>query len=198
MTVRTESLLRSGNMEMTLKALVELFAATKQTEGRTEKTIAWYRDMIGRFVSYLTGDHEPTLREFTVHQARAFVASLQQKDTRYKNYPFRSEVEGGLSPSTIHGYVRALKAFASWLHEEGFTQENRVKRLKRPKLPEPIIEVLSNEEIATILKSLNPRTRLGSRQHLIITLLLETGIRASELCNLTLDRVDLKEDCLRV
>ena len=198
MGVKTESLLRSRNMEMTLSDLLELFAATKRTEGRAEKTVSWYEEMIGRFVRYLQDDTEPMLEDLCLQNARAFVSSLQQKRTRYEAHPFRTETEGGLSPSTIHGYVRALKAFSSWLHEEGFTAENVLHRLRRPKLPEPMIEILSNDEISRILTSLNPNTRLGSRQHLIITILLETGIRASELCSLTLDRIDLKGDALKV
>jgi site-specific recombinase XerD len=198
MMVRTESLLRSRNMAMPLSDLLELFVATKRTEGRAEKTLSWYEEMIGRFVAFLTDGAEPGLEDLSLDNARAFVASLQRQKTRYQTHPFRHETRGGLSPSTIHAYVRAIKAFASWLCEEGFTADNRLERLKRPKLPEPMIEVLSNDEISRILTSLNPNTRLGSRQHLIITVLLETGIRATELCTLTLDRVDLKADALRV
>jgi len=36
---------------------------------------------------------------------------------------------------TIHGYVRTLKAFASWLEREGYTSDNRFKKLKPPKVP---------------------------------------------------------------
>jgi len=183
-------------MEQTIKALIEMFVATKQTEGRTAKTTEWYRQMITRFADYLGA--EPTIKDFTIDNARLFIASLQQRETRYPNHPWREEVEGKLSANTVDGYVRALKAFSSWLAEEGYTRTNILSRLKRPKLPETMIQVLSDEEVQTILEGINENTLLGARQYLIVLLLYDTGIRAQELCTLTLDNVDLEENVIKV
>ena len=194
MVTRTELILRREEMELTLDRTLEMFLATKQTEGRTPKTISWYQDMITRFIEYLQDGTPTTLAHFSLDNARSFVASLQNQETRYADHPFREEVDGGLAPSTIHGYVRALKAFASWLHEEEFTEANRLHRLKRPKLPEPVIEILSDEEILRLLASIKPRSVLGSRQYLLVAMLLDTGMRASELCHISLDDISL-DDC---
>ena len=136
--------------------------------------------------------------ELTLANARAFVAQLQERDTRYDDHPITPTQEGGLSPFTIHGYVRVIKAFASWLHEEGFTTANVMKRLKRPKLPKPVIEILTDEEIERLLNSFNPKTFLGLRMLIITLLLLDTGIRASELLGLELGDIDWGNDTIRV
>ena len=108
MGTRTQKLLRRERMEITVPTLIELFAATKQTEGRSPRTITWYVRTLSRFARYLANGDEATLSDVTVHNARAFVAWLQQKDTRYEGHCLRPTEDGGLSPSTVHSYVRAL------------------------------------------------------------------------------------------
>ena len=63
------------------------------------------------------------------------MAHLQNRTTRFEAHPLTPPQEGGLSPYTVHGYVRTLKVFAAWLAEEGLTGTNVLARLKKPKLP---------------------------------------------------------------
>lgn len=183
-------------MEAPLASLIELFAATKQTEGRSPKTIQWYRDFMAKFSAFVGDD--PSIRDVNIENARLFIADLQSRTERYTGHPFAKPRKGGLSPHTIHAYVRVLKTFSSWLFEEGFTKANVLGRLKRPKLPEPMIEILSGAEIANIVSRINPNCLLGSRNYLIVLLLLDTGIRAQELTTLMLVNTFTNESCLKV
>ena len=195
---KTEELLRRERMDSKLSTLIDLFVATKQTEGRSEATVQWYRDKLMRFADFLHDGDIATISDVSLSTARAFVASLQHQERVYEDHPFRKPREGGLSSHTIHGYVRTLKVFSAWLFEEGFTAENVLERLKRPKVSAPVIEVLSDGELQQILASIEPRTVQGARQQLVFLLLLDTGIRASELCGIELDDVRLDQDCLKV
>jgi integrase/recombinase XerC/integrase/recombinase XerD len=91
-----------------------------------------------------------------------------------------------------------LKVFGTWLHEDGLTSHNIFARLKRPKLPKSVIKILTEQEIHSILDSINPNCFLGARQYLIALLLLDTGIRASELCTLTLPNIFIDENKILV
>lgn len=195
MGVRTREALRRERMETTLSVLVELFITTKQTEGRSANTISWYRRMLGRFVEH-AGDIP--LRELSVETARAFVASLQAQAERWQDHPYKKAEEGGLSGNTVQAYVRALKAFSAWLQEEGYTPTDRFEKLKRPKVGKAVIEILSEEEIRRIYACINPNCFLGARLHTVISLLLDTGMRAEELCTLKLKDVHLEEGYLKV
>ena len=185
-------------MELTLPTLIDLFITTKQTEGKSPRTLNWYRDKLIHFARYLGNGSEAKLKDLSLDDARSFIAWLQNKPCRYSDHPLQPEKQGGLSPYTIHGYVRALKAFSSWLYEEGFTRRNLFARLKRPKVPQPVIQILSDEEIAAIIKAINPNCFLGARLYVMVLLLLDTGIRASELCTLTLDNTFVDEDYIKV
>ncbi len=67
-----------------------------------------------------------------------------------------------------------------------------------PRVQKKMVDVLSKEEIARILGSLNPRTAGGSRDHAIVMALLDCGLRASEILTLKDRDVDLEEGILRV
>ena len=185
-------------MEITAYTLIDLFCATKQTEGKSPKSISWYKSNLTRFADFASNGAEATLPELNLHTARAFVASLQEKKVKYDDNPLRPQENQGLSPSTIHGYVRTLKTFGSWLVEEGFSGTNPYKRLKAPKVPQTMIEVLSEGELGQLLKAINPTCFLGSRLYVIVLLLLDTGIRASELCGLTLENTFVNDGYIKV
>ncbi len=195
---RTRQTLRREKMDITVKTLIELFLSTKSTEGRSPRTVSWYRDKLTHFDHFLSNGHDAVLPDFTLDQARAFIASLQEREERFSEHPRRKAIPGGLSSYTIHGYVRSLKAFSAWLVQEDFIPRDPLAKLKRPKGGEPMIEILSEQEIADIFNGVNPNTFNGARMFAIALLLLDTGIRASECCGLTLDSTHLDEDYVKV
>jgi hypothetical protein len=87
--------------------------------------------MLSKFAAFV-GD-EGTIKDFTLQNARAFVAELQGRSERYSNHPTMPTMKGGLSAYTIHGYVRSLKVFAAWPLDAGFTNSNILVKLRRPK-----------------------------------------------------------------
>ena len=196
MGARSIDILRREKMTIGLDQLTELFLATKSTEGKTEKTVDWYRQKLATFAAFL--GEEATLPSFSLHSARAFVAHLQGKDRKFNDHPYRPTIEEGLSAYTVQGYARTLKSFSSWLAEETFTPKNELARLKLPKAPEPVIEILTDDEIKRIMEVINPKCLLGARMHTIVVMLLDTGMRGSELCGLGLDDLHLNEGWLKV
>lgn len=188
--------LRKRKMDTSLTGLIEMFATTKATEGKSPQTITWYQRRLKVYAAFL--GPQATLRDISLASAREFIAQLQARQTRYAHHPLAPEREGGLSPQTVHGYVRCLKVFTAWLTDEGFLPQNVLLKLRRPKVPETMIEVLSDKEIASIFESISPNCPLGSRMHTIFMLLLDTGIRAEELCTLTLENTNLDQNYIKV
>ena len=182
-------------MAQPLTDIIDLFTATKKTEGLSRKTTDWYDWILRQFATFLDN---PSLSSLTLDDARHFVAYLQDRDERYVDHPKMPRKAGGLSPYTISGYVRTIKVFGKWLSEEGLTKVNLFTRLKRPKLPQTLIEVLTDDEIYKLQDAINPKTIIGARVQAIFLLMLDTGIRASELCTLRLDRLDLSSGAAKV
>ena len=59
------------------------------------------------------------------------------------------------------------------------------------KRPFRIPEVLTSQEQAALLRQPNPRYPTGQRNHLLLKLMLDTGLRLSEAVNLRWNDVDL-------
>ncbi len=193
--MRTREALRREKMETSMGVLLEMFLSAKKIEGRTKNTILFYQRLLSRFVVFL-GNCKIGL--LSVEDARRFVAGLQAQQARYLDHPLTKEKSGGLTPGTISAYVRSLKAFSSWLYDEGYTKADLFSRLKRPSLPEPVIEVLSNAEITRMVESINPDCFLGARMYAMVLLLLDTGIRATELTTLTVENTSFEESHIKV
>jgi site-specific recombinase XerD len=128
--------------------------------------------------------------ELTVDDARAFIKYLMDRTTRYPDHVLRTEMAGGLAPTTIHGYARSQRTFAGWLQREGYTDENVFEGLKPPKLPQTLIQPLTEDEIRRILLLIPQHTTEGMLNYTIILTFLDTGIRLSELIHLKIADID--------
>lgn len=193
--MRLNEALRRERMEITVPTLITYFLSTKQTDNLSTVTVAWYGWLLRKFADTLEDNH---LSHLTLEDARRFVASLQARVTRYVDHPVSPEKQGGLSPYTVSAYVRALKVFSTWLYDEKYTKTDLFARLKRPKLPKTEITVLTEDEKRRIFESINQNTMTGSRTFAIMLMLLDTGLRANELCELKLENVNLDSQRMKV
>lgn len=127
----------------------------------------------------------------TLEDARAFIVHLQQRENM-------SRPGTRLSPDSVQQYARNLKSWASFLCSDGFTSSNLFARLRLPKVPVREPEVLTEEEIARVVGIYNPATATGLRNILLVLILADSGLRLGELCQATVDDVDLERGTLKV
>jgi len=169
-----------------------------QAEGKSQRSIDWDGANLERFSQFLKREQPgSSIADIGSPEARRFILHLQNDVRRWETSPFISDTKG-LSPLTIHGYARAIKAFWSWLVDEGYIAENSMARLKCPRTPRKIIPTFSTEQIQRLMSALDPRTPTGFRDHAIILVFLDTGIRLSELVNLCLEDIDFGQSCFLV
>jgi site-specific recombinase XerD len=113
-----------------------------------------------------------------------------ERQKRYKDHPMLKETNGKLKIQYIHGLGRAVRSFSTWAHEEGFLEENVMRRLKLPKIPTTYPEPLSEEEIERVLATSLDTSYESLRNFAIMMLFLDTGMRLDELVNLKISRID--------
>lgn len=97
------------------------------------------------------------------------------------------------SPGTASVTYRALQQWFGWLVREGEIEVSPMARMRPPKAPEVPVQVLTTDQLQTLLKSVEGRDYVSRRDAAIIRLLLDTGARRGEIAGLRLDDVDMAE-----
>lgn len=108
---------------------------------------------------------------------------------RYRLYLNRE----GLKKRTQNYYLIALRNFLKYLAWRG-VETMSAERILLAKAPERDFDLISIEELERLLSSSKGNDIKSLRDRAILELLFSTGLRVSELCSLTRDSIDLKQD----
>lgn len=166
-------------------------------EGFSEQTIGLYRNVLRLFVRFASEHGCTTVGDITLHLAVGWQQYLRV--ARPKRAGKARRMQGGrLAPHTVNLYSRVLRAFTSKLTDLEYLEENPLRRLKPGRLPIKQVQPLSEEDQRRILQGVDPASRLGKRDQAVAAVLLDTGMRASELCNLRVKDVDLVTGEVRI
>lgn len=100
--------------------------------------------------------------------------------------------EKGLAAATIARKLAAIKAFYRFMTAEGYMDVNPAEVVEAGTKGIKLPRVLSEDEVVRLLTQPDITTAEGFRDRTMLEVLYATGMRVSELINLTLERVDLK------
>src|SRR5690242_2064138 len=151
----------------------------------TPQTAIWYDRRLGAFLSWCREQGALALEDVTPQLVRRYVSYLQTRTN------FRSGTP--LDSHTVHGHVRAIRALLFWAASEELIDEKVPKRIKPPKREQKVLQVLSDDHLARLFKAAT-QTDTPLRDTALLSLLLDTGCRASELCGLKLADVHFEPD----
>ena len=99
---------------------------------------------------------------------------------------------------TVNGYCRVLRAFAGWLAEAGYVDAHPLGTFRPGRLPTREVEPIAADDQQRLLDACDPRSPLGLRDLAILSVLLDTGLRSSELCRLLVADLDLASGEVRM
>jgi site-specific recombinase XerD len=96
-----------------------------------------------------------------------------------------------VNPTTVGMYYRSLRAFWTWLENEDEVEVNIFRKLREPAQPETPVPIIPEHEVKAILAATEGKGYDERRDHAILRLWLDTGIRLGEMAGLTLEDLDL-------
>src|SRR5262245_9629816 len=181
---------------MALAWAMEEYERDLRRTGLAAKTIGDYHKVLHLALrcweSHL--GHTPTLDDFTVRLGEVFTDWLRSRG-RLSRWHGVDPAGKPLSEETIRTYLRAVKAFSSWLvaPKQRYTEENRLHLLALPKEPETYKLPLEKREIQALIDVCDPTTLLGTRDLALLLALLDGGLRASELTSLLVGHVNIDD-----
>ena len=193
--------------QLTLSQAIANFIHYKEAVGRSEHTIADYHSTRKKLLEFFTDD--PLFAAITRTQLINFFAWLTKE---YVSDPDGVAPRGKkqLSPKTIFNIHTNCSSLWAWACDEEIVERNLLRTIEPPAYEPPVIVEFTRDEIAALLKACdvtrNWRTRntiashrpTADRDRAIILTLIDTGIRAEELCNLTMADLNMGTNALTV
>jgi integrase/recombinase XerC/integrase/recombinase XerD len=171
-----------------LSLLLEGWLQSCAARGKSPRTVRWYRPRLTEFIAwYGRSRSEPTTEDFTVATVEAFLAALRQRH-KWESHPTTPTSPELVSGGYVDGFVRAFRAFASWLYEQGYTAENRLGRFRHRPAKPPIIEPLSTDQIRSVIEA-----ACSLRDRALIITMVDTGLRASEVLTLKMSDARIED-----
>jgi len=188
-----------------LKSLVNGFVLTKQTEGKSPRTVEFYSENLKRFLWYASKQGwSDDIRMLTEWHIREFLGYLANEKCRWGLEGNGSETSRiKVSYTTVHHYFVVLANFFGWVVREGFMLESPTVKIKVAKPKVKVIKPYTPEEISRMIAVCDCDYEhnakfLGSRNKAIILVLLDSGVRLSELIGMKLEDVNTSNGNIRV
>lgn len=150
--------------------LLNSFISAKKIEGKSPKTLAYYKNTLARL---LTATKKP-IKQTTTDDLRNYLSDFQSVN--------------GSSNVTIDNIRRIFSSFFSWLEDEDFIVKSPVRRIHKVKTTKIVKETLSDEDLEKIRE-----TASSYRDRAIVEFLASTGVRVGEIVNLNINAIKLDE-----
>lgn len=149
----------------------------KYRRNYSSKTIDSYEGDLEKYFSFLN-TNEILMDEVTVSDIRNFL---------------EVEINNGISKRSCNRRLSCYRTFYDFLVNEKYVEINPFLLVNSPKLEKRYPKTLYREQIEELLKANSARTdKFASRDQAILLLLYTSGIRASELVNIDIQRISTK------
>ncbi len=170
------------SVERSLETLIELYLLRCDVEGRSPRTVDAYRETLRRFLAVGRDEGFPEdVRQIEPSHLYIYLG-------RYTHH----------SPATRHRYFREVRCFFNWLVQAGYLDSTPFASLRNVRVPQKIVQPFSREDVVALLSACDVTTQVGLRDRAMLMVLLDTGIRCSELVRLDVADLDFPERRIRV
>ena len=159
--------------------------------GKSYNTVKGYKKDITQFIEYINKNEG--LNDFNdveIITFRSFIAYLSSNSD--------SKTPNTIGKRSINRKISALRTFFKYLNEQEIIKNNKVEYISMPKFEKNLPNVLNKDDIDKLRKVINTDKLIGVRDRLIIELLYSSGIRASELIDMSENMINIREREIRV
>ena len=160
-------------MEQNAKSAINSFKENLSKQGRASATILAYSKDIEQLTSFVGKSGKESLKDITKADIDAFKEDLSQK-----NYTTKS----------ISRKINSIKSFFSYIQVNGVIVDNPATEVTHPKYDIKPPRLLNKLEYRALRDVCKDDVRMAA----IVELLLQTGMRISELANLKIKDIDFQ------
>lgn len=167
-----------------MEKLIEKFIEYLEYEkGYSKKTIISYENDLELFNNYLKENKITNIKSIDYNTIRKYLGYLH--DNKYE-------------ASSVSRKISALRSFFKYNIKEKNITNNPMTLISNPKKEKKLPKYLNYEEIEKLLNAIEMDKKEGIQERLIIELLYSTGIRVSELVNIKIKDIKIKENQINI
>jgi len=160
-----------------VRALLDEFLNYLSVErGLSKNTISSYRTDLIHFIGYLDKKGMGAIEAVKRQDITNYLLSLKDR---------------GISSNSISRALVAIKMFYRFLVQEHLTKDDVAGILESPRLIRPLPNVLGMAEVDKLISAPDLRDWMGIRDKAVLELMYATGMRVSEMVELTTDGLNL-------
>ena len=152
-------------------------------DGLSRNSIDSYRRDLRIFSEWLETSEQKSLLDAGHGDLLAYLAA------RFKNR---------FAPRSAARLLSSLKRFYRYLHREGRIEIDPSLEIDSPKMPRSLPDVLTEEDVQSLILAPDLRTARGLRDRAMLETLYASGLRVSELVTLTIGQLNRDAGVLRV
>lgn len=157
------------------KQLEDFFLFISSEKGLSNNTVEAYSRDLEKFCAFIRAQGFTDFSYITSSHLVSYLSIMRQSD---------------YASSSICRALIAVKVFFRFLKREKYVESNPALYLSSPKLWQLIPDILSLDEINTLLSAPNPEEMIGSRDKAILEVIYSSGLRVSEVCSLKIYAID--------
>lgn len=151
--------------------------------GLSQNTLEAYERDLTNYINFLQENEKVTdVKEINRYMILRFIYSLK---------------DDGKAQSTISRHVSSIRAFHHFLLREGYVKNDPTLHIEMPRPEKKLPKVLSTSEVEALLSTSVKNPQLSLRNKAMLEVLYATGLRVSELVELTLSDIHLQMGFLR-
>ncbi len=169
--------------EVPLRLAYEAFHLRCRAQNLAAGTCAWYGTRLKLFGNFLESKGVAHAREITPYHIRLYFEKMRTEK---------------LSSGLIARDYGAFKCFFRFLERERLVPGNPIERVEKPRMETKLIRPLSLDQMRLLLSNINQKRFEGQRLWTVIILILDTGLRASEVLGILKSKIDFEGGVLSV
>lgn len=167
---------------MKIQDLISAFIADKQVYCAPE-TVRYYREVLDLFVRWC--------------EAAGYTEPTQLNADVLKQYAVYLRQDRAIKSTSIHTNFRAVNAFVHYLIDNNYISDFRYK-IQLPKPDPALVLPLTSGEVGELISAIASTSTDSLRDMLIFRLMLDCGLRSSEVRHLRLEHIDMQKRLLRI
>ncbi|WP_269536968.1 site-specific tyrosine recombinase XerD [Cerasicoccus fimbriatus] len=163
---------------------LQSFLATLQLErGLADHTLMGYEGDLRQFIAFLVAQNVADWQAVQGEHLSDWIGSLSDEE---------------YAVSSLARKLTAVRGLAKHLVSERWRQDVFSELVRGPRLSRKLPGALSPDEVDRLLRAPDETTPQGLRDRAMLELMYSSGLRVSELCNVSLQAIDLESGLLRV